>query len=681
MIEFEAFRRFRIWLFGAVATALFMVYPAAAFAGIAATATIAPSPATGGLYHYNLVLTNTGTTTIGTFWFAWMPGAGFMTQAPSTIESPTTWTAKTTENNAAIQWVTSAPIAPGTSVSGFSFDSPLTPAQMAAASASGPAVDSAFVYIAAPLADPGAQIVPTTSQLSATATIASASANGSLFHYNLVLTNTGSTTVGTFWFAWMPGAGFLQVPPSGIQSPLTWTAKTTENGGAIQWVTTAPIAPGTSVSGFAFDSELSPAEITAMTSNGQIVDSAFVYIGVPLADPGQEIVPTPSALGAASTITATPGSDGLNHYELVLTNTGTTTVGTFWFSWIPGAGLLPQTNPSNIQSPATWTAKTTENGAAIQWVTTAPIAPGTTISGFSFDSPLTPAQIAGPSADDQVVDTTFVFIAAPLADAGQEIIPVTNSPVVASILPDSRSVQVGSTATVFANMVNDSSVTLSDCEMTLPTNAPAGLAMNFQTTNPSTNAPTGSPNTPASLTPGGTQTFVLSFASSSAVSVQGLEPVFECASTWSVNIIPGVNTADLSFSATPTADVIALAATASNNGIVAVPFSSGSSGAFAVATDNLGAATSITATANTGEANLPITVTLCQTDPTTAACLAPPAASVNVSDPAGATLTFSVFVAASSAVPFDPASTRIFVQLTDASNALRGATSVAVETN
>jgi hypothetical protein len=280
-----------------------------------------------------------------------------------------------------------------------------------------------------------------------------------------------------------------------------------------------------------------------------------------------------------------------------------------------------------------------------------------------------------------VVDTTFVFIGAPLTDPGQEIVPVTNSPVVASILPDSRSVQLGSTATVFANMINDSSVTLSGCQMSLPTDAPAGLTLNFQTTDPSSNAPTGAINTATSLAPGGTQTFLLAFTSSSAVSVQGLAPVFDCASTWPVNSIADVNTADLSFSTTPTADVIALAATASNNGIVAVPFSSGASGAFAVATDNLGAASAITAATTTGEANLPITVTLCQTDPTTAACLAPPAASVTVSDQAGATLTFSVFVAASSAVPLDPANARIFVQFTDASKALRGSTSVAVETN
>lgn len=287
MTFYNLLQKMKAWPALALAATPLALHPAAAFAALSATATIASSPSDGGLYHYNLVLTNTGTTDVGTFWFAWKPGAGFMTQAPSDIQSPTNWTEKTTENGAAIQWVATTPIAPGTSVSGFSFFSPLTPAEMAAASsAGGPAVDLAFVYIGAPLGDPGAQITPTASQLSATATIASTTANGGLYHYNLVLTNTGTTNVGTFWFSWMPGAAFMTQAPSGIQSPLTWTEKTTQNGGAIQWVTATPIAPGTSVSGFAFDSPLSPSQLEGLNANGQIVDSAFVFIGAPLADPG-----------------------------------------------------------------------------------------------------------------------------------------------------------------------------------------------------------------------------------------------------------------------------------------------------------------------------------------------------------------------------------------------------------
>ena len=57
-------------------------------------------------------------------------------------------------------------------------------------------------------------------------------------------------------------------------------------------------------------------------------------------------------------------------------------------------------------------------------------------------------------------------------------------------------------------------------------------------------------------------------------------PVFDCANTLAAPVTAGVNTVDLAFSATPVADVIALAATASNDGTVHI---ANGSGAFAVA--------------------------------------------------------------------------------------------------
>jgi hypothetical protein len=45
-----------------------------------------------------------------------------------------------------------------------------------------------------------------------------------------------------------------------------------------------------------------------------------------------------------------------------------------------------------------------------------------------------------------------------------------------------------------------------------------------------------------------------------------------------------------------------------------------------------------------------------------------------------ATPTFAIFVSATNSVAFDPANNRITVQFTDSGNAVRGETSVAVET-
>jgi len=153
---------------------------------------------------------------------------------------------------------------------------------------------------------------------------------------------------------------------------------------------------------------------------------------------------------------------------------------------------------------------------------------------------------------------------------------------------------------------------------------------------------------------------------------------FSCANANPATVLTGINTLLLSASNTPTADVIALAATASGNGIVEVPGSSGT-GAFAVASANVGSAASITVSADTGATNVPVTLTLCQTIPATGACVAPPAASLTTAIAAGATPTFAVFATARGTIPFDPAANRIFLRFRDsASSQVVGATSVAL---
>ncbi|MEI9987418.1 MAG: hypothetical protein WDN69_32320 [Aliidongia sp.] len=393
-----------------------------------------------------------------------------------------------------------------------------------------------------------------------------------------------------------------------------------------------------------------------------------------------------AALSATATISSSQNSDGSFHYEMTLTNTGSTTIGTFWFSWIPGANYM-QATPTNIQAPSGWTENTVMGGGtSLQYVANSLLASGATLSGFSFDSPLTPAQMTGPSSGGNLVDTSFVYIAAPLADPGEKIVPTAAAPLapstaVSSILPGSRSVEVGSTATVFSTMLNGGSTALSGCTIALPASAPVGLSMAYQTTDGTTNAPTGSPNTPVSIAANGSQSFVLSFTSTAAVSAPGLALVFSCSGQEPVGTIPGVNTVDLLFSSTPIPDVIALAATASGNGILTVPQSTNGAGAFAVASANVGSAGTLTVSADTGSATLPLVANVCQTDSTTGACMAAPAASVSVSDAAGATPTFSVFVNATAPIALDAATARIFLRFQDAGGVSHGSTSVAVDTN
>ena len=100
--------------------------------------------------------------------------------------------------------------------------------------------------------------------------------------------------------------------------------------------------------------------------------------------------------------------------------------------------------------------------------------------------------------------------------------------------------------------------------------------------------------------------------------------------------------------------------------------------AFAVASVNVGATGTITVSADTGEAVLPLALSLCQTNPANGSCLAPPAKSVTLNMTGSATPTFSVFLSVSGEIPLDPAVNRIFVYFGDGSGNTRGLTSVAV---
>jgi YVTN family beta-propeller protein len=253
------------------------------------------------------------------------------------------------------------------------------------------------------------------------------------------------------------------------------------------------------------------------------------------------------------------------------------------------------------------------------------------------------------------------------------------SALVAAILPGGRSLQLGNPATVFATVLNAGSADLDNCQIALP--GPDGLTLDYQTTNPATNALTGQPDTPVSIPGNGYQTFVLTFQASAALAVEGLPLVFGCDGTPPAPVTIGVDTIDLIFSPVPIADIIALAATVSGNGVVTVPYSQGGAGAFALASVNSGAAGNLTVVTDTGDASLPITVTLCQTDPSNGQCLAPPAASVPVSIAANATPTFSIFVTASDTVGFAPGTARIFVRFVDGGGTSHGSTSVAVMTD
>ena len=129
----------------------------------------------------------------------------------------------------------------------------------------------------------------------------------------------------------------------------------------------------------------------------------------------------------------------------------------------------------------------------------------------------------------------------------------------------------------------------------------------------------------------------------------------------------------------PIPDIVALAATLTNDGIVNIP-GTNATGAFAVATVNVGATGTITASADTGGLTLPVNIFLCQTDTATGQCISAIGPTATTQINANATPTFGIFLQGNGNVPFDPAANRIFVRFKDGGNVTRGSTSVAVQT-
>ena len=245
-----------------------------------------------------------------------------------------------------------------------------------------------------------------------------------------------------------------------------------------------------------------------------------------------------------------------------------------------------------------------------------------------------------------------------------------------AVLPGGRSVQVNQTASAFATLINSGQSTAASCGLR-PTSAVAA-DFSFQTTD-ADNQPIGVENARVDIGPGAAQSFVFTFTPTESFDNTTVELEFACGNADPAGVLAGVNTFSLSASTMPTADVIALAATASGDGITSIPGNSATA-AFSVATVNVGVAQTITVSADTGGVDLPVNVFVCETDPATAACLGDLALSIEVTLDANQASTFSFFIQGNGNVKFAPATNRVFARFQDASGSQRGATSVAILT-
>ncbi|HVJ51599.1 MAG TPA: hypothetical protein VM689_04015 [Aliidongia sp.] len=311
---------------------------------------------------------------------------------------------------------------------------------------------------------------------------------------------------------------------------------------------------------------------------------------------------------------------------------------------------------------------------------------------FSQGLPL----FANPTAIQKAPDGNLWFVSAGIAGVpsfiGRFTLPsqvASTVPVVAAVLPGSRSVKFGTTATAFATIINASTTTAAtNCSIQPATNLPA--IFSFQTSDFMNNHIFGSIDTPFTIAAGGSQSFVIALTPFAATmnDVNGVPPDFgptdlslnfACDNATPTATIVGVNTLAFSASAVQPSDIIAIAATAAASSTVDIPGPPGT-GAFAVATTNLGAAGAITVSPNLGGANLPVMLSVCQTVTATGICMAAPAPTLTTNVAANDTPSFGIFIQATGAVPFSPGINRVFVKFLDANGLVRGATSVAIRT-
>jgi hypothetical protein len=203
----------------------------------------------------------------------------------------------------------------------------------------------------------------------------------------------------------------------------------------------------------------------------------------------------------------------------------------------------------------------------------------------------------------------------------------------------------------------------------------------FQTTDPNTNQLTGTPNTRVPITAGATQTFLVAFTPNDFFPVAQVYLGYACDHTDAVIPIVGVNTLALTFDLN---DMIAIGVTPSNDDYSHTGGPSGT-GIFVISAINIGASANLIAKIGLPNQSLPLTATLCQTDPITGQCLSPPSTGVEFSVGHDQSTTWTAFLSAHGDIPIDPAHNRAFFLFFDNINGnpgtLRGSTNIAVTTH
>ncbi|MDE2180253.1 MAG: S8 family serine peptidase, partial [candidate division NC10 bacterium] len=163
----------------------------------------------------------------------------------------------------------------------------------------------------------------------------------------------------------------------------------------------------------------------------------------------------------------------------------------------------------------------------------APHAAGAAALVLGANPTFTPAQLSARLTqtavplDSPIPNNTFGF---GRIDAFQALSGAGATPTLAAaVLPASRSVQVGAPATALATIINLGPGLATGCGLTPAMSLPATFS--YQTTDPSTNALTGSPNTPVDIAPSAAQSFVFALTPTSPIAPTDVPLSFACTNT------------------------------------------------------------------------------------------------------------------------------------------------------
>lgn len=245
----------------------------------------------------------------------------------------------------------------------------------------------------------------------------------------------------------------------------------------------------------------------------------------------------------------------------------------------------------------------------------------------------------------------------------------------AAVLPYARAVAVNETATAFASVINNGLRDAINCKIQLPASIPASFT--YQTTD-GNNILIGLPDTPVDIPVGATQGYVFGITPTTALLSREIPLVFDCDNAYPAPSHIGLNTLILTATNSVPPDMLAIGATPSSDGVVRLTNTT-ETGFFATAAVNIGSGGTVTARADDGGKNLPVTLHLCETNSVGNWILCGNDLTRSVAS--GQTVYYTVFVTGTGQlISFDPANNRLFLRFS-ADGQTVGATNVAVTTD